>query len=232
MHRLALPHFPAVADARAAAALQRELAGRVRLEPLTAPPRTIAGTDLAFDTRAGLAYAAVVIVDAATLAPVAAAAVTRPVDFPYVPGLLSFREIPALLDCLERLGELPDLFLCDGQGIAHPRGFGLAAHLGVLLDRPSIGCAKSRLVGEHAEPPAERGGRTELLYAGRVVGTVLRTRRNVRPLYVSPGHRVAVADAAAFVLATARRFRLPEPIRLAHRLAADEKSNHLRRSAP
>ncbi|HQK88878.1 MAG TPA: endonuclease V, partial [Acidobacteriota bacterium] len=139
MPRLALPHFPAVADARAAAALQRELAGRVRLEPLAAPPRTIAGTDLAFDPRAGLAHAAVVIVDAATLAPVAAAAVTRPVDFPYVPGLLSFREIPALLDCLEHLGELPDLFLCDGQGIAHPRGFGLAAHLGVLLDRPAIG---------------------------------------------------------------------------------------------
>ncbi len=224
--------MPTVPDARGRGALQRELAGRVRLEPLAAPPRTIAGTDLAFDPRAGLAHAAVVIVDAATLAPVTAAAVTRPVDFPYVPGLLSFREIPALLDCLERLGELPDLFICDGQGIAHPRAFGLAAHLGVLLDRPSIGCAKSRLVGEHAEPHADRGGQAELCYQGRVVGAVLRTRRNVRPLYISPGHRVTVADATALVLATATRFRVPEPIRLAHRLAAEEKRNHQRRRAP
>jgi deoxyribonuclease V len=146
-----------------------------------------------------------------------------PVTFPYVPGYLSFREGPAFLRAARRLRVRPDLWLFDGQGIAHPRGFGLAAHLGVLLDRPSVGCAKSRLVGEHAEPGARRGEWAPLLHQGRRVGAVVRTRDGVRPLYVSVGHRISLGAAIRWVVASSL-YRVPEPIRLAERLV-----NRLRR---
>jgi deoxyribonuclease V len=143
------------------------------------------------------------------------------VRFPYVPGLLSFREIPVLLPCFERLRTPPDLVIVDGQGIAHPRRLGLAAHLGLLLDLPSIGCAKSRLTGHPAgELAPERGARVPLVDRGETVGYALRTRAGTSPVFVSTGHRIGLDEAAAWVLACATRFRLPEPTRLAHQAAA------------
>lgn len=144
-----------------------------------------------------------------------AACARRPALCPYIPGLLSFREIPVYLEAFARLRHRPDLILCDGQGIAHPRGLGLAAHLGLLLDLPSIGVAKSRLIGTYREPGHRRGSATRLIVAGRVAGRVVRTRDGVRPLFVSPGHRIGVAAAARWTLRLASRYRLPEPTRLA-----------------
>jgi deoxyribonuclease V len=147
----------------------------------------------------------------------------RKLEFPYIPGLLSFREAPGWLAALRQLRQEPDLLLCDGQGMAHPRRFGIASHLGVLCGLPAIGCAKSRLVGTHEDPEEQRGGRAPLLDGDEVIGTVLRTRTGVRPLYVSIGHRIDLAAAETIVLDCALKYRLPEPTRLADRLVAETK---------
>ena len=170
-------------------------------------------------------WAGIVVVTLPALDPVEHAWAAGRVRFPYVPGYLSFREGPLFLRAVRRLRVRPDLWLFDGQGIAHPRGFGLAAHLGVLLDGPSVGCAKSRLVGEHVEPGPRRGEWARLLLHGKPVGAVLRTRDGVRPLYVSVGHRVSLEAAIRWVLACCR-YRVPEPIRLAEQLVNRLKRAH------
>ncbi|MCK4564465.1 MAG: deoxyribonuclease V, partial [Verrucomicrobia bacterium] len=144
----------------------------------------------------------------------------RPTTFPYIPGLLSFREIPAILQAMLKLETVPDLLLCDGQGIAHPRRFGIAAHLGLLVDIPSIGVAKSRLAGIHDDVPKEKGSHVPLMDKGEQIGVVLRTRTNVKPLYVSPGHRIGIDSAMKFVMACTTKYRLPETTRWAHKLAS------------
>ena len=154
-------------------------------------------------------------------------ALSRRLQFPYVPGLLSFREAPALRAVLARVRTPFDAVLCDGQGLAHPRRMGLACHLGVLLDKPAVGCAKSRLVGEYVEPGLERGEFTGLHYQGERVGTVLRTRTGVKPLFVSPGHRCDHRGAVELVLRCGAGFRLPEPVRLADRGVAQFKRARL-----
>ena len=150
-----------------------------------------------------------------------------PVTFPYVPGLLSFREAPVLLDCFARLKSTPELVLIDGQGIAHPRGFGIASHLGLWLDVPTVGCAKSRLIGEGEEPGDDPGSWTELRYQGQVVGATVRTRGGVKPIFVSPGHRVGVKAAVRLALLCTAGFRVPEPTRLADHLAEAAKRQML-----
>ncbi|HUD70367.1 MAG TPA: deoxyribonuclease V [Dongiaceae bacterium] len=215
-HRAA-PH-PWPRDPAAARALQAALAERVSLRGAPRRVTRVAGADVAFMPGGTHLVAAVVVLDFPRLLPVESAVVRRRVRFPYVPGLLSFREAPAILAAFERLRSRPDLLLCDGQGIAHPRRLGLASHLGLLLGIPTVGCAKSRLVGAHAEPGLRRGHRAPLLFGGRQVGWVLRTCDRVRPLYVSPGHRMSLAAAAAWTLACGAGFRLPEPTRLADRL--------------
>ena len=202
--------------ARAAMALQSRLAGHVAIRGGPRRARLVAGADVAF--AGDVLAAAVVVLRYPDLEVVETSAVCRPVTFPYVPGLLSFREAPAILAAWRRLRQRPDLLLCDGQGIAHPRGLGLASHLGLVLGVPAIGCAKSRLCGTHGEPGPRRGDRAALVLDGRVVGAVVRTRDGVRPLYVSPGHRVGVAAAVRWVLACGGGYRLPEPTRQADRL--------------
>ena len=203
-----------------AVAIQRRLAGRVRVEPLAGEVRTVAGTDCAFAAGGREILASAVLLDARSMATLATAHVRRPCTFPYVPGLLSFREAPAILDAVAALGEPPDLLMCDGQGRAHPRGLGLACHVGLWLDLPTIGVAKSRLCGEHRQPGAARGCRTQLLLRGEVIGAVVRTRANVRPLYVSVGHRITLDEAVRWTLRCARGVRLPEPTRLADQSVA------------
>jgi len=200
--------------------IQERLRGEVRLEPLPRPPRRIAGVDVGFEEGGAVTRAAVVVLERDELRPCSWAVARRPTRFPYVPGLLSFRELPAVIAAFRRLPAMPDLVLCDGQGIAHPRRFGLAAHLGVLLDLPCAGVAKTRLTGEHGPLRAARGARAELLAGDEVVGAALRTRRGVSPVYVSCGHRISLEDALAAVLACSQRYRLPETTRWAHRLAS------------
>jgi deoxyribonuclease V len=199
--------------------IQEELRSKLVLEDPPDDPETIAGIDVSFSGARDRLYAAIVVLDARTMEPVETATAALKPIFPYVPGLLTFREGPVVLEAYARLGSEPDLLMFDGQGIAHPRGLGLASHVGLLLDRPSIGCAKSRLVGEFKEPKQKRGSMRTLSIGRRKVGVVLRTRDNTKPLFVSPGHRITVETAASRVLDAGRGYRLPEPTRLAHSAA-------------
>ncbi|MET1079174.1 MAG: deoxyribonuclease V [Pseudomonas sp.] len=207
-------------DARQARELQRQLAQRVRLQDDFAVVRTIAGLDVGFEQGGAVTLAAAVLLRADTLQVLGQSLARVPTCMSYVPGLLSFRELPALLEALKGLPQVPDLILCDGQGIAHPRRLGIAAHLGVVTNLPSIGVAKSILLGEHAELAPQRGAHVPLLHGAEQIGWVLRSKDRVRPLIVSPGHRVSMASAMAWVLACGRGYRLPEPTRLADRLAS------------
>jgi len=208
-----------------ARAIQEQLRGQlVRHDDFTRM-ETIAGIDIGFEDRGKITRAAVVLSGFPELEALDWAVVRCPTRFPYVPGLLSFRETPAALAALAELRVAPDLLLCDGQGYAHPRRFGLACHLGLLTDLPSIGVAKSRLIGEHGTLAPHRGARTGLWHAGELIGTLLRTRAGVRPVYVSIGHRVGLETALDYVLACATRYRLPEPTHQAHRLASDKRSH-------
>ena len=203
---------------REAAAIQEELRGMLILrdDDLPDPVRTVAGADISYDRGSDLFYAAVVLMRHADLTVIEEATFSARVSFPYIPGLLTFREGPPLLAAFSRLSQTPDVVLFDGQGIAHPRGIGLAAHLGLLLDLPAIGCAKTRLVGSHAIVGEKRGEWTELVYQSGQVGAVLRTRERIKPLFISQGHRIGLQRALALVLSCCRGYRIPEPVRLAH----------------
>jgi deoxyribonuclease V len=203
-----------------AIALQERLRTRVVREDRLGEVRTVAGVDVGFEDDGRTARAAVAVLALPRLELAERAVARVPVRFPYVPGLLSFREAPAVLAAFERLQTAPDLILYDGQGIAHPRRFGIASHVGLLLDRPTIGVAKSRLVGEHRAPPGRRGAWVPLVDAGEVIGAVLRSRAGVAPLYVSIGHRLSLETAVRWVMACVTRYRLPETTRWAHRLAS------------
>lgn len=200
--------------------LQRELAGRVRLRPGPKRVRYVAGVDTGFADHGRLARAAVVVVSFPELTALETQIALEPTPFPYIPGLLSFRELPAVLHALEKLTILPELILCDGQGIAHPRRLGIAAHLGVVTDLPTIGVGKSRLIGDHREPGREKGCVAPLMDARQRIGTVVRTRSAVSPLYVSPGHHTDHDSAIEWTLACTTSYRLPEPIRMADRVAS------------
>ena len=197
-------------------ALQAHLATLVLEEPLPRLPALIGGVDVSYYGQK--ARAAVVVMTFHSGDIVATAIYETTVQFPYTPGLLAWREVPILVAVLEKLGFRPDVLLCDGHGRAHPRRFGLASHLGLLLDMPTIGCAKSRLVGTFDELPGKRGASVPLVDGEETIGAVVRTRMDVRPVYVSVGHRVTLAEAVDIVIASAR-YRLPEPLRLAHTLS-------------
>jgi deoxyribonuclease V len=207
-----------VAEARA---VQESLAGRVIAEDRFGPIRRVAGADVGFEGpgRAAMACAAVVVLSFPALAFVEERVVRAVPRFPYVPGYLSFRELPVLTDALAGIAATPDLILCDGHGLAHPRRFGLACHLGVALGIPTIGVAKSILVGTHGALGAARGATAPLVDKGETIGLALRTRTGTRPVYVSVGHRVSLASAAEFVLACTPRYRLPETTRRADALS-------------
>ncbi|MGA2843279.1 MAG: deoxyribonuclease V [Steroidobacteraceae bacterium] len=197
--------------------LQERLRGQVVTEDQLSPVQRVAGVDAHYDV--DRLWAAIVVMTFADLVIVESALINRPLAFPYLPGLLSFREAPAILDVLHRLSDKPDLLLVDGQGLAHPRRFGLACHVGVLGDVPTIGVAKSRLVGTYQEPGIERGAWSELTNRGETIGAVLRTRSAVRPVFVSIGHRISLKTAIDLVLRCTGHFRLPEPIRAADALS-------------
>ncbi|HET6743670.1 MAG TPA: deoxyribonuclease V [Kribbella sp.] len=203
-------------SAAEAIAVQEELRGLVEIADVGKPPRYVAGLDVAYD--GDRLAAAVVVLDVGTLSEVDRAVVQGETTFPYIPGLFAFREVPALLGALEQLGTTPDLLVCDGQGLAHPRRFGLACHLGVLTGLPSIGVAKTAYVGTHDQLGPDRGATAELVDRDEVVGAALRTQDGVKPVYVSVGHKVTLATAVAQVLRLAPTYRLPETTRLADQL--------------
>lgn len=211
--------MPDVLERDAAERLQAALATRVIVADGFGRIETVAGVDVAYDRQGDRATAAIAVVRAADLSVVETKTLDAVVRFPYIPGLLSFRELPAIAALLRQVAVIPDLLICDGQGIAHPRRFGLACHLGVMFDVPTIGCAKTLLLGADGEPGMARGDSAALTHQGETVGCALRTRSGVRPVYVSPGHRVSVASACEWVLRLAPRFRLPEPLRLADQAA-------------
>ncbi|HRY47193.1 MAG TPA: deoxyribonuclease V [Candidatus Paceibacterota bacterium] len=205
---------------REARLIQEQMACRVLVQAPTSPIRWIAGLDAAFSRDGRFCRAAVVLWDLEEGSVVEQHLATHPVLIPYIPGLLSFRETPALLAALACLRQRPDLILCDGQGLAHPRRFGLACHVGVICDLPAVGCAKSLLVGDYDTPGASRGCTAPLLHRQEHVGEVVRTRSEVKPVFVSVGHRMDLSSAVDLVLSCAKRYRLPEPTRLADRYVA------------
>ena len=198
---------------------QRRLAEKVRETPLSRPVRTIAGADVSYTRRGRQVYGAVLVFTFPNLILTDKALASDTVEFPYISGLLSFREAPVLVKAFTKIGRRPDVIIFDGQGMAHPRGAGLASHMGVLLDCPSIGCAKSRLVGVHGPLPEDKGSTAALTHHGRVVGAVVRTREDVKPVFVSAGHAITLPEAVGLVLDCCKGYRLPEPTRQAHHAA-------------
>jgi len=210
---------------REAIEIQLELARLVRVDrPMAGTPRLVAGVDVAYESdssRAGRIAGAVVVLDLTDLSVVVRATATGSSDFPYVPGLLAFREIPILLTALNRLTVRPDLLVCDGYGIAHPRRCGLASHLALVTGIPAFGVAKTSFVSTHGEVPQERGGWADLVDGGEVVGRALRTQTGIKPVFVSAGHLIDIAQSAELTLRLAPRDRLPETTRMADRASRE-----------
>jgi deoxyribonuclease V len=206
---------------REAMRLQESLREHVELQDRFGEIRFVAGADMAFDPETEVAFAGVIVYGFPGFEEVERRMARRQLRFPYIPGLLSFRESPVLLAAFARLRTEPDLILIDGQGRAHPRRFGIACHIGILLDKPTIGCAKSRLVGEHQEPGKKAGSTTPLMLEGERLGVVLRTRDHVRPIYVTTGHRVSLDSAVALVKQCLDGFRIPKPTREADHYVRD-----------
>lgn len=211
-----------------AEAIQRRLRTQVITEDDLGEVRTVAGVDAGYEDQGRTARAVAVVLAFPSLEPLEYTVAREEARFPYVPGFLSFREGPAVLAALEQLRARPDLVIFDGQGIAHPRRLGIASHIGVLTDLPTIGCAKSLLVGRHAPLPDVRGASVPLLHRGEQVGAALRTRAGVRPVYVSVGHRVSLETALWYVMSCTTKYRLPETTRLADALASHGRAPQIR----
>ena len=206
--------------AEAAIVIQQELRQEVVTHDQFGSVQYVAGIDVGFEEDGAMTRAAVAVLTYPELEFCDHAIARRPTTFPYIPGFLSFREVPAVLEALEQVKTTPDLLLCDGQGLAHPRRFGIACHLGVLTDLPAIGVAKSRLIGKHEEAPNQRGAWVPLQHKDETIGAVLTTRIGTKPLYISAGHRVSLATAIAYVMGCTTKYRLPETTRHAHKLAS------------
>ncbi|GJL80135.1 MAG: endonuclease V [Nitrospinaceae bacterium] len=198
--------------------IQKGLASKIRLTGSRTPPAIVAGADISFTKHSSRAFAGIVLLEFPSLKVVNELALEDELTFPYVPGLLSFREAPILLKLFCEVTPAPDLLFFDGQGLAHPRKFGLACHLGLILDRPAIGCAKTKLTGEYKEPGLAKGSCSDLLDNDQNVGAVLRSRENCNPIFVSVGHKIDINTAIQRTLECTTRYRIPEPTRLAHHL--------------
>ncbi len=219
------PLTPWTLDPTRAVEIQRELAAQVRVEPLNREVKLVAGGDISFDRGSDTVHAGFVVLRLPDLQIVERKGIQATAAFPYVPGLLSFREIPALLQAWSLLELEPDAVIIDGHGMAHPRRVGIASHFGLLVDRPTVGCAKSVLVGQYQEPDGLRGSWTPLTQKGEEIGAALRTRDRVGPVFASVGHRIDIPGAVALILASGGRMRIPEPTRLAHNYVNELRRN-------
>ena len=203
--------------------LQAGLAKQVRFTPIRKFPKIIAGLDCAFSKDEKNIYAVVVVMKLPDFEIIETVFAKSKVKFPYIPGLLSFREAPVCLKAIKKLKNVPDCFIVDGQGLAHPRRFGIACHIGLLIDKPTIGCAKSRLIGEFKKLLTQKGSASPLMDGDEIIGAVVRTRKNVKPVFVSVGNKCTLDDAVKIVLDCSPKYRLPEPSRLAHQLVSKAK---------
>jgi deoxyribonuclease V len=203
-----------------AIALQKRLRHQIIDRDCIQKVQRVAGVDVGFEAQGKITQAAIVVLSYPELQPLEESMARLPTTFPYIPGLLSFREMPAILQALAKLRQMPDILLCDGQGKAHPRRFGLACHLGLYTDIPSVGVAKTRLIGSHAELPNEKGCWVPLIHKDETVGAVVRSRSHVKPLYISIGHKISLQRSIDIVLGCTTRYKLPETTRAAHRLAS------------
>lgn len=199
--------------------IQQELKKKINIQPLDGEVKTVGGADISFDLGSDLIHAAIVILELSSLEPVARCLVTAPMNFPYIPGLLAFRELPVLLKAWDQLAKKPDVLILDGHGLAHPRRMGIATHFGIEIDHPAIGCAKNILTGSHGKLDTEKGSTAALMDDGEKVGFALRSRTNVNPIYVSPGHKLSFQDAYDIVMQVLTKYKLPRTTRLAHRWA-------------
>ena len=213
-------------DVESATKLQNELRAKVVVADRFDKLKTVAGVDVSYDIASNLTRAFIVLMKLDDLKPLKSVTFEAPTVFPYIPGFLSFREVPAILQALGKLDDAPDLLMVDGQGIAHPRRFGIAAHLGVLTGLPAIGVAKSRLVGRHSTLADTKGAQVPLLDRSEQIGTVYRSKDGCNPLFISPGHRVAQEMAVQLVERCLTRYRLPEPTRLADKLSKEKPAAH------
>ena len=220
MRNISRISFPRNLTIQQAREVQSELASHVMVKDNFSEPEFVAGVDVGLLDKGKSIHAAIAVLEYPLLKPVEQVTAILPTRFPYVPGYLSFRELPAVLKAIDKLKIKPDLYLCDGQGIAHPRRFGIACHLGVLIDTPTIGVAKSRLVGTYDEPGVSKGAFSWLYDKDEKIGVVLRTRDRVKPLFVSPGHRLSIKTSMKLTLACTTKYRLPETTRFAHKLAS------------
>jgi deoxyribonuclease V len=207
------------ANASEAKAIQEHLRGQICIKDDFGPITTLAGIDVGYDIKNNESRASIVVLDKETLHPIETVQAYLPTTFPYIPGLLSFREIPVVIEALKALQHTPDMIFIDGQGIAHPRRLGIATHLGLLIDKPTIGVAKARLCGRYDEPGLQKGDYTPLKDGQEQIGTVLRSRDKVKPLFISPGHKVGYETALKLVMDSLTRYRLPEATRLADKLS-------------
>jgi deoxyribonuclease V len=207
--------------------IQNRLASQVRFIAIKKKPKIIAGLDCAFSRDEKRIFAAVVVIMLPDFEVIETVTASRKLSFPYIPGLLSFREAPVCIDAIEKLKVKPDIFIVDGHGFAHPRRFGIASHIGVLLDMPTVGCAKSRLIGNFDEPGKRKGNYSRLADNGEVIGAVVRTRTGVKPVFVSVGHKCALDDAIKIALDCTTKYRLPEPARLAHQIVSRTRSGDI-----
>jgi deoxyribonuclease V len=216
------PSHPWPSTIEEATNIQKTLRNQViTTDQLNEPIQYVAGVDMGFFENGKMSRAAVAVLSFPDLQVIETSVAYRPTIFPYIPGFLSFRELPAIIDALEKIRTIPNIILCDGQGIAHPRRFGLACHLGILVDIPTIGVAKSWLIGKHEELPETRGNWQPLIHNYETIGAVLRTRTKVKPLYISSGHRISLTTAIDYVLRCTPKYRLPETTRIADKLASD-----------
>jgi deoxyribonuclease V len=209
-----------VLTAEEAIVIQQELRQEVVTRDQFGAVNYVAGIDVGFEDEGKTTRAAVAVLTYPELQLCDQAIARRPTTFPYIPGFLSFREVPAVLDALEQIQTIPDLLLCDGQGLAHPRRLGIACHVGLLTNMPAIGVGKSRLVGQYDDVPDERGAWVPLRHKGETIGAVLRTRPKTKPLFISPGHRISLETAISYVMGCTTKYRLPETTRHAHKLAS------------
>lgn len=205
--------------------LQTELRNRLQIQPLQKEITTIAGADISFNKYSTTVYAGIVVMQFPSLQVIETAGIVDEATFPYVPGLLAFREVPSLSKAWEKLNTKPDVLVLDGHGIAHPRRMGIAAHFGVVMQTPTVGCAKSLLTGKYMEPAIDAGSVTDLFYKNELIGKVLRTKKNVKPVYISPGNLISMDQSLQLILQCVRKYRIPEPTRMAHNFVNELRVN-------
>lgn len=210
-----------------AVAIQKELRQQLNLSPLQKEVTTIGGADISFNKYSTTVYAGIVVLQFPSLQVIETKAIVDTTEFPYIPGLLAFREVPALSKAWEALTIEPDVLVLDGHGIAHPRRMGIATHFGLVMQTPTIGCAKSVLTGKYTEPPNEPGSFTDLVHKDEVIAKVLRTKRNTKPVFISPGNLISMEQSLNIILQCVRKYRIPEPTRFAHNFVNEERRKYM-----